>query len=83
MPDIDILNDIIYPAIDEAIKVGLIGDMKKTPDTPILGDGSTPDSLQAVSLIVGVEKRVQEVYGVTLTLASERAMSRSQSPSEL
>ena len=52
MPDIDILNDIIYPAIDEAIKVGLIGDIKPAPDTPIL----------------------------TLTLASERAISRSQSP---
>lgn len=80
MSDIDVLDDIIYPAIDEAVKAGLIGALKKSPDTAILGNGRTLDSLQAVSLIIGVETKAREVCGIGLTLANERAMSLQQSP---
>lgn len=80
MPDIDILDDIIYPAIDDAAKAGLIGPLAKSPKTAILGPGRTLDSLQAVSLIIGVEAKAREVCGSGLTLANERAMSRQQSP---
>jgi hypothetical protein len=80
MPDIDVLADIIYPAIDAVAKAGLIDALAKSPDTAILGDGRTLDSLQVVSLIIGVETKAREVCGVSLTLANERAMSREQSP---
>lgn len=80
MPDIDVLDDIIYPAIDDAVKAGLIGPIAKSSETAILGNGRTLDSLQAVSLIIGVEIKAREVCGVGLTLANERAMSRQQSP---
>jgi acyl carrier protein len=49
-------------------------------DLPLLGPGSTLDSMGLVTLIVDVEQRLADDYDVTVTLASEMAMSRRQSP---
>jgi acyl carrier protein len=47
---------------------------------PLLGPGSTLDSMGLVTLIVDVEQRLADEYDVSVTLASENAMSRRQSP---
>jgi acyl carrier protein len=49
-------------------------------DLPLLGPGSTLDSMGLVTLIVDVEQRLADEYDITVTLASEMAMSRRQSP---
>jgi acyl carrier protein len=49
-------------------------------ETPLLGPGSTLDSLGLVTLIVDVEQRLATDYDVSVTLASESAMSRRSSP---
>lgn len=51
-----------------------------TPATRLLGPGAVVDSLGLVTLIVDLEQRIEDEFGATLTLASERAMSRSHSP---
>lgn len=46
----------------------------------LLGPGSTLDSMGLVTLIVDVEQRLADEYDLRVTLASENAMSRRQSP---
>ncbi len=50
------------------------------PMTPLLGPHSVLDSLGLVTLIVEVEVRLKTTHGVSLTLADDRAMSRTKSP---
>jgi acyl carrier protein len=51
-----------------------------TEDTVIVGKGAALDSMGVVSLIVDVEQRLEMEYGVSLTLANDRAMSQRSSP---
>lgn len=46
----------------------------------LLGPGSVLDSIGLVTLIVDVEQRVAQEHDMSLTLASEAAMSRRSSP---
>jgi acyl carrier protein len=74
------LEQLIYPAIDE-LEPGWAGvSLPRTPDTPLIGPEAALDSLGLVTLIVTIEGRVTDDLGRTVTLASEKAMSRSQSP---
>ena len=49
-------------------------------DSIIYGDNSPLDSLALVSLIVAVEQSMEDEFGITITLADERAMSLDNSP---
>jgi acyl carrier protein len=49
-------------------------------DLELLGPGSPLDSIGLVTLIVDVEERVADECNANVTLASESAMSRRQSP---
>jgi acyl carrier protein len=51
-----------------------------TAETALMGKGAVLDSLHLVNLIVAVEARIDEEFGVTVTLADERAMSQKSSP---
>ena len=51
-----------------------------TEDTVLVGNGAVIDSLGVVSLIVEVEQRLEMEYDVSVTLASDRAMSQRNSP---
>jgi acyl carrier protein len=51
-----------------------------TPDAKLFGRGGALDSLGLVNLILLVEERISDQYGVALTLADERAMSQEKSP---
>lgn len=52
----------------------------KAPETPLLGTESVLDSMQLVSLIVSIEREVEDAFGFALTLADERALSMKASP---
>ena len=49
-------------------------------DSIIYGDNSPIDSLALVSLIIAVEQSMEDEFGITITLADERAMSLDNSP---
>lgn len=51
-----------------------------TAATPILGGESDLDSMAVVHLIVDLEGRLEEAFGMNWILADERALSRSRSP---
>jgi len=52
----------------------------KAPETRLLGAQSVLDSMRLVSLIVTIEREVEDAFGVALTLADERALSMNESP---
>jgi acyl carrier protein len=54
--------------------------LTKAPETRLLGAGSVLDSMQLVSLIVAIEREVEDTFGITLTLADEKALSMNASP---
>jgi acyl carrier protein len=49
-------------------------------DTTIVGPSSVLDSLGVVSLIVEIEQRLELEHDLSITLASDRAMSQRSSP---
>jgi acyl carrier protein len=52
----------------------------KAPETRLLGSESILHSMQLVSLIIAIEREVEEAFGVALTLTDERALSMQASP---
>ena len=71
---------LIYEAIDE-LNETLDEPIEKSDSTQLFGSKSKLDSMGLVSLIVTVERLIDEKYGKTVTLANEKAFSRSSSPS--
>jgi len=67
---IDDLNEVLDP--EERLA--------KSPDVPLIGKDARVDSLGLVNLIVLVEEKIQQRFGVGITLVDERAMSQSKSP---
>jgi len=70
---------LIYEAIDE-LNETLDEPIETSDSTQLFGSKSKLDSMGLVSLIVTVERLIEEKYGKTVTLASEKAFSRSSSP---
>jgi acyl carrier protein len=56
------------------------GQLIKAPETRLLGSQSVLDSMRLVSLIVTIEREVEDAFGFALTLADERALSMKASP---
>ncbi len=52
----------------------------KAPETRLLSSQSVLDSMHLVSLIIAIEREVEDTFGVALTLADERALSMKESP---
>jgi acyl carrier protein len=52
----------------------------KAPETRLLGSKSVLDSMHLVSLIITIEREVEDAFGVALTLVDERALSMKESP---
>jgi acyl carrier protein len=49
-------------------------------DTALFGKGAPLDSLGLVTLVMELERRLEEQAGLSVVLADERAMSRRASP---
>jgi D-alanine--poly(phosphoribitol) ligase subunit 2 len=54
--------------------------LEKSADTVLFGESGLLDSLGLVNLIVAVEQRLEDDFGVSVALADEKAMSRRSSP---
>ena len=81
MNDLENILAAIYRAVDW-INGELPPDRQliKAPETRLLGSQSVLDSMHLVSLIVTIEREVEDAFGVALTLADERALSMKASP---
>ncbi len=67
------LREVLEQA-DEPVPANL------SEDTVIVGNNAVLDSLGVVSLIVEVEGRLDMEHEISVTLASDRAMSQRSSP---
>ena len=54
--------------------------LRKSIDTVLFGEAGTLDSLGLVNLIVTTEQKIEEEFGILVSLADERAMSQKHSP---
>ena len=70
---------IIYEAIDE-LNETLDTPLEKSEGLVIFGPDAQLNSMEIVSLIISIERLIDEKYGKSITLASEKAFSRSSSP---
>jgi acyl carrier protein len=76
----DVLSSIVYPALDEAKRsVESARGIEAKGDSVLFGPGGL-DSLGLVRFIVIVEERISDQTDRSLTLASDKAMSRKNSP---
>ena len=72
---------LVWRAFDEvSAELALDRQIARSPDTVLYGEGGVFDSLGLVSLIVEIEAAVVDEYGVTLSLANNRALSQQNSP---
>lgn len=73
--------DAINSAVDDLNEIlGADERLGKSPDEALIGKDAKLDSLGLVNLIVLVEEKIQQKFGVGITLVDERAMSQSKSP---
>jgi acyl carrier protein len=75
----DEIIKIVFQGIDEINQQeGKV--IQKNVQTKLFGKGGNLDSLGLVNLIVSVEEKVNDKFGVTISLADEKAMSQINSP---
>jgi hypothetical protein len=78
---VEILEHFIYPVLDEmGDQVTGSASAVHSPDTPLFTEGGLFDSMGLVSFIVSVEDRIEDETDTRITLATDKAMSRSVSP---
>ncbi|SRR6266540_2295416 len=77
----DSVRQVLFDTIEE-INETLPDDrkLKKQSETRLFGRDSSLDSLGLVNLIVAFEQRLADEFGLALTLADEKALSRKSSP---
>ena len=72
---------LIYDVIDDLnTQLPNEGKLEKSNDLVLLGSSGKLDSLGLVNLIVGVEEKIEDDLGFTISLADEKAMSQQVSP---
>jgi len=75
---------LIVDAIHELNSTGIISlrvpSVDVSEDSNLIGQDGLLDSLGLVNLILLVEERVANEFGVSITLADEKAMSQRNSP---
>ena len=72
---------ILYSSIDEINKLYSENKkMEKSTKTVLFGSSGSLDSLGLVNFIVSTEEKIQDEFDVLISLADERAMSKSETP---
>lgn len=81
MPERERIVSAIYEAVDELNKQLPRGiQLEKSVDAPLYGKGGKLESIDLVNFIMEVEDKMRDEFGVSLTIADERAMSQQKSP---
>jgi acyl carrier protein len=79
--DLDRITTLIWDAIDEVNELLPVdARVPREDDAILLGKSGALDSFGLVNLVVALEQRIEDEFGVSLTLADEKAMSYSRSP---
>ena len=77
----DKIKNIVLESIEEIFKEKNPADaLPHGEEIKIFGDGGVLDSIGLVSLIVVVEERIENEFGVDVMLSNEKALSQKRSP---
>ena len=77
----DQIMEAIFSAIDDVNQLlPKEQRLEKDLDAGLYGEIGKLDSLGLINLIVATEERIEEFFGVLVSLADERAMSKKDSP---
>lgn len=81
IPEHDKILRVVYGAIDE-INQQLPPDkhLKKVPTTELYCESSVLDSLGLVNLILAIEDRLEDSFGVYISISDQTVTSRSNNP---
>ena len=74
------LDKKIIRFLEEFLKEELEETIELTLDSKLFGGGGPLDSMSLVNLLVDLEDLIEEDFGISITLADEKAMSRRTSP---
>jgi acyl carrier protein len=77
----DKIKEALFSAIDDINQ--LLSEeqrLEKNLNAFVYGDVGKLDSLGLVNLIVAVEKKIEDDFGILITLADDKAMSKKNSP---
>jgi len=79
--EINAIEDLVVRSLKDVIEVFVVPvNGPIDPDTRLFGAKGILKSLELVSLIVDLEEKIVDEYGISLILADERAMSQKKSP---
>jgi acyl carrier protein len=81
MSDKDRILTAVYKAIDEVntqLPKGV--SLEKSPDESLYGKSGKLESLDFVTLIMEVEEKVRDEFGIDVTIADEQLLSKEKSP---
>ena len=77
----NLITELVITTIDNYCLDNQISiDLSNKEETRLFGGGAPLDSLSLVSLIVEIEEKIEDNFGISLILADEKAMSRRTSP---
>jgi acyl carrier protein len=79
------MNEHLVSLIVKTLREVTAGTERTLPDeldadTALFGRHGLLDSLSLVTLVIAVEQEIERAFGVTVSLADERAMSQTSSP---
>lgn len=75
------LIEVIYQAVDHINQLlPGNGQLAKEPETVLLGEGGGLDSLGLITLIVGLEEKMQAEFDIESILLVEEALADPQGP---
>ncbi len=77
---VDLMIGMLQQTLDAHILDGGGEAVRASADLPLIGEDAAVSSMALVSYIADVESTLMENYDLTLTLVSERALSRKKSP---
>jgi hypothetical protein len=76
-----VLEQVLYPVVRELAGSNPVWkDVPCTPEAVLMGEGSPLNSIAVVTFIVQVEGQIHTMTGQAVSLATEKAFSRSRSP---
>lgn len=79
----NLFSEIIEPAlveISENFPNVDVDRVRENPSLPLFGQEAMLDSLGLVNLLIAIEERIEDKMGISVTIASEKAMSLKNSP---
>ena len=73
--------EVVFAAVDEVNQqLRRAQRLDKALDTVISGEGGRLDSLGLVNLVFAIEQKVEQDFGLSVTLADDVVMAQEQNP---